>query len=674
MPVTRPNGQFNETSYFDNTGGLNNSDSVFKVKDTQATGGANFEYSQAGAIQKRRGSAKVNAAADSDLRSRGIEIYNTTLGVKTVIRAAGQHIQAVDIDALTFGNLSQDVTTTTTTVFPVSTSVTTVFAQFNNSNASLLNFAGGTDAVYAAYSPTKYTKNGAVAPTGSVTTGILPASGGTFTTSGTFKYAVSYLKAATGSESNATLDVSATITSATDRVQVYFNALTSVDAATYNRVNVYRSPVSGAANFTVGDLVATLTLPVTSYIDTGSAALLTQNLPRASSLVSDNSVLPAGTYNTIALWKRRLVTSVGSTLRFSGLNLPESWPTVNSLDIPSGGPITAVAVISFNTDFGNDEYLAVFKERELWLVKGNDYTDVTLSFIDTVGCAAQSLIALANGFLTWVDYRGIYLWDGSGKPIYCSQPIENYFAIDGDLDKTQLIYGTASYFRNRNMVYWFLSSKNYGEQAFVIKMDLRLTLPGVSGSLAGRILDGVFVVDSNGVVPVYAAKAYLPSASQSEIMLVGDAAGFVYQAYQQFSDAGTGIDFQYTSPFLDCGSPNVEKRYAQVIAWVDAMGTWDLTLDYWAGYRSGSAQKSTLQTPITTLSQSETALWNAAYWDQASWDDYSQELVGVVFNLNNAGGNSEGDCIRLTFRNNGIDQPVMIYGYSVLWNEKGKKK
>jgi hypothetical protein len=672
MPNTRKTNDFFETSYFENVGGINNSDSPFRVKETQATGGANFEYTQEGGIQKRRGHDAINSIADTQLKTRGLELYNTTIGTKTLIRAADRKIQAADIDALTFTNLSQDLTAATTNVFPASTSTTTAFAAFNTDTVSLLNFVGNTDGVYSIYSPTKYTKNGAVPPAGSVTTAV-SASGGAFTTSGTFVYAVSYLKTSTGAESNATLDVSATITNTTDKVTLTLSTLTAVDTATYNRVNIYRSPVGGSSGFTVGDLVATLTLPVASYVDTGTRLLAAQNLPRADSVIVDNSVLPAGTYNTVSLWKRRLVTAVGSTVKISDLNVPESWPTVNDIIIPSGGPITATAVISFNTDYGNDEYLAVFKERELWLIRGNDYTDFTLSFVDTVGCQAQSLITLANGFLTWVDYRGLYLWDGSGKPIYASKPIESMFNIDGDLDKSKLQYGYSGYFRTQNMVYWFLTSKTYGDQKICLKMDLRLTLPGVETTLSGRILPGVFVMDAQAQA-IYACKAYIPTGSAEEKFILGDDSGFLYNGFSQYSDNGTAIDFQYYTPFLDLGSPNISKRAHKVIVWVDEIGDWDLTLDYWAGYRSSLLQKSTLEAPISKQPQNATALWDVAYWDQSNWDDFTPRLNGVVFNLHNDQGNSEGDCFRFRIRQDGVDQPVTVYGYTVIWTEKALSK
>lgn len=673
MPArSRKAGQFIETSYFDNIGGLNTSDSPFKVTDEQATGGLNFEYALTGAVQKRRGALAINTVADTQLKTRGIDIFNTTVGTKTVIRAADRKIQAVDVDAVSFTNLSRDTVAAETDVFPVSTSLTTAFAQYNTDTVSLLNFAGNLDGIYSVYSPTKYTKNGSVAPAGSLT-GAVTALGGSFQTTGVFRYAVSYTKASTLAESNAEFSTSFTVANVTDSVNLTFSALTSIDTTTYSKINVYRSAVGGSEDFTTGDLIASLTLPVTSYTDTGTATALSVSVPRADSLVLDNSTLPTGTYNTVALWKRRLVTAQGSVLYFSELNVPESWPTVNTITIPSGGPITAVAVISFNTDFGNDEYLAVFKERELWLVKGNDYSDVTLSFIDAVGCPSQSLIAIANGFLTWIDFRGIYLWDGAGKPVFTVRPIDNLFAIDGDLDKSLLQYGSASYFRNRNMVYWFLSSKTYGENSFVIKMDLRLTMADINSTLTGRILDGVFVFD-NLAQPVYACKAYLPSASSDERMIIGDDTGFIYSAYQQFSDASSAIDFNYITPFLDLGSPNVAKRFNKVVVWVESMGDWNLTLDYWSGYRTSLLEKSTLQAPISTESQGTAAIWDVAFWDLAYWDDYSPQLTGVVFNLNNTQGNSEGDCIRLRLRQAGIDQPVTIYGYSVFWNEKGMTK
>lgn len=673
MPQSQKNGEFVETSYFDNTGGLNIADSPFKVLDTQATGGVNFQYAVDGAIQKRLGHDKINAVADVQLKSRGLDVYSTTVGVKHVIRAAERKIQEVDLDSSVFTNLSQDTVSAGTDVFPASTSTQTAFAPYNTDTVSLLNFVGNTDGVYSIYSPTKFTKNGAVQPAGSISVASTLSTGGSWTTSGTFWYAVGWHKASTGAVSNATLDLSIAVTTTLQTNNISLSSITPPDLTTYDYGILYRSAVGGSQGFTAGDIVTTFANNATTVADIGSAQLVTQSIPRANSVVLDNSTLPAGTYNAITLWKRRLVTAVGSTVQMSEVNVPESWPTVNAITIPSGGPITALATIAFNTDFGNDEYLAVFKERELWLIKGNDYTDFTLSNIDAVGCPAQSLITLAQGFLAWIDYRGVYLWNGSGKPIYISKFVEPLFAIDGDIDKSQLPYGCSFYYRTASTVGWFLTSKTYGEQKICLKVDLKLTLPGVESSLSGRVIPAVFIEDE-APQSIFACKSLIPEGVSQEMLLIGDNAGFLYDAFSVYADADEGIDFEYYTPFMDMGSPNVSKRYNKVIVWVDDIGDWDLTLDYWSGYRAALLSKSTLSEPISTQASNQTALWDVAFWDESFWDDFTPRLRGIVYNLNNSGGNQEGDCLRLRFRNSDANAPVTIHGYTVIWTELPMRK
>jgi hypothetical protein len=154
-------------------------------------------------------------------------------------------------------------------------------------------------------------------------------------------------------------------------------------------------------------------------------------------------------------------------------------------------------------------------------------------------------------------------------------------------------------------------------------------------------------------------------------MVTGDQFGQIFQAYQRFSDNFGPIDFQYYTPYLDMGLPNTSKRFHKVVVWVDKIGNWDIKLDYWSAYRSSEGEKSTRIAPLFNGSSNLTALWDVAYWDEALWDDYNPSLIPITFNLDNDNGNGEGDCIRLRFRNNEADQPVLIYGYSVFWTEKG---
>lgn len=677
------NGSLQQIDFYGNQGGLNITDSPFAIQNEQATGGNNYEYEQTGAIRKRNGHRKINSSADTSLRTTGLNTYNPASGSKITLRAADRKIQTVDLSSSTFTNLSEDTTTATTDLFPVSNTTPTVFQQFNTASISVNWFAGNTDAVYGAYSSSKFTKNGAVAPAGTVTA-TTTAVGGSFITTGSFRYAVSFTKGSTLAESNVSLEVAVTVAATTDLVTLTFSGITNFDSAKYTKLNIYRSAVGGSVGFTTGDLVASLTLPVTSYQDTGSSLLLTQNVPRANSTILDNSTLPSGTYNVLTTFKRRLVTAKDNVIYISDINKPESWPTANIITIPSGGPVTALGVAAFSTNFDNDEYLVVFKERELWVITGSSVSDFSLKFVDSTGCATQPLLVNANGYLAWLDYRGIYLWDGSNKPIYSSRPIETLFNSDGDLDKTRLSLGVGQFFRRKNMVIWALSHKIYGEQMFFIKLDLRLTLPRVESTIAGRVLEGVFITDSVASTgfPTYALHSFIPSSNADERMLLGDDSGFIYAALENYSDGaaevsipstgGAAIDFQYYTKFLDMGNPNVRKRFHKVYVWVDSVGTWDLTLDYWAGYKAELAERSTLTQPLSSAEASNAALWDVAFWDMANWDEYSVRRRILVFNLSSAiGNNAEGDCIRLRFSNNASDQPVVINGFSVAFSLAG---
>ena len=661
--------------FFDNVGGLNTSDSPFKVKSSQATGGVNYDYTQTGGIRSRFGHEKINASAFTATGTRGLGVRNTPSGAKSPIRVADRRIQYLDTATGTVTNLSEDTTAASTTPYRLNnTSQANTAGFISASGVGVLWIGGGESDIHGAYSDTKYTTNGVAAPGGTFTATV-SATGGSFVTTGSYRYAVAIRKASTQALSNAYLSISATVANTTDKVTLDFTGLTGIDTTRHDLIYIYRSAVSGVDGFTTGDLVATVSSSTTSYVDTGTFTTTATNIPRPANLLLDNSRLDTTlTYGPITTWKRRLVVAANQTIYISDLNKPESWPISNSITVPNGGPITGLAVISFNTDFSNDEYLAIFQERQLWLLRGSSLSDWSLSFIDAVGCPNQAMVVTANGYLTWIDYRGIYLWDGSGKPIYLSRPIESLFGLDGDIAKPYLAAGCGAFFRKANQVIWYLPHLIYGNQKFAIKLDLRLTLPMISGSLGNRIIDGVFTLDSTKLPGMYAMSSYLPDNDKEEILLLGDQTGYVYNAYNVYNDGALAIDFEYQSAFMNMGTPNVAKRYHKVIVWVEELGTWNLTLDYWAGYKAASEDRSTITIPVSTADGSGNAVWDVALWDKSQWDDFTQKLVPLTFNLNSSQANNEGDCLRIKLRHSAADEPITIYGYSVLYSEKGLSK
>jgi hypothetical protein len=672
------NGQFQEKHFFVNEGGLNITDSPFRIDDGCATSGKNYEYSSVGAIVKRNGHALLNSTPDSDTLGKGIGVHITSANVKTVISAQDRKLKAYNFTTNTFTALTEDTAAAGTSVFPVSSTTPAVSANFNTDTISTVTFAGNTDGLYAAYSSTKFTKNGVIAPAGGPFTGAQTANtGGGWTTTGTFRYAISYNKGSTSAEGNAyagtTMDVGVALTTTNGVITLTFSALTAVDTTKYPTYNIYRSAVAGSQGFTTGDLLTTQATSVTSFVDTGAASLTTQVVPRINSVVSDNSPLPSGTYNVVTTWKRRLVTAIGSTLRISDINLPESWPTVNEINIPSGGSITALGIISFNTSFGNDEYLAVFKERELWVVKGNDYTDFTLSFVDAVGCPSQSLLVFTNGLLTWVDYRGIFAWDGSDKPTYLSKPLELWFTDNTQLTKASLLRGWGTFYRKKNIVTWALTHPDFGNNRLVIKLNIRLTTARLSDGLSGRSTDAIFTADA---LPMscYASAAFLPDTTKDELFLMTDDAGKIYSGFSQENDISTPVDLSYRTKYFDLGSPNTTKRVHKVVVRVGETTDKSLILDFWSNYKSDDSTKSTTDQVISNTIANQIGYWDISRWDEARWDGYSRTIGSLTFNLNNNEGNAEGDSFQLQFRNADASEPITIYGFSIYYTEIGMRK
>lgn len=677
-------GQLKQYDLTNNVGGTNLVDSVFKIDESQAAGGINFDYILTGGVRKRLGAPKINSVADTQLESLGFGLYAPTSGLsKSVFRAAGTKLELFDTSTPSFTPLTQDVSAAPSTPFSSGTSQNVQMVQFSSGVTDIMWSAGGGAAIpIGAYSTTKYTQNGVATPTGSFSGTPSAHGGGSWSTTGQFYWAVSWVKRSTSAESNTVQDFTGTITNTDDTFTITLTPPS--DTTLYQSVNIYRSSVAGTnidlTGFTTGDLIATLASTVTTFVDHGDIGnpdiLQSTNVPRAGNIVLDNSQLPSGTYNTLALWGHRLCTSSGNNVYISDVNKSESWPLTNYITVPSAGPITALATISYTSAQANSlfELLVIFKEREVWVLNpGNssDYTTWSLLKIDSnVGCPNQSLVVTAQGFLAWIDWRGVWLWDGTSKPIYTSRLIEPLFGTNGDLDKSNFDMAWGAFFRRENQIKWFLSSKTYGVQKFSLKMDVRLTLLQIEQNLQGRTVDGTFIQDTHPNA-YYAGMAYVPLNGQNEQFVLGDASGFCYFDANSYSDGGGSYPYRYLTSPIHCGNPNMQKLFHKVIVWVQDVGNWNLYLDYWSDYATSSDAMSSVGLPISTQAQNA-ALWDIAVYDYSSWDSYTANVIPLIFNLQPGSSNSaQGTALQLQFRNDNANEPITIHGFSIVYSEMG---
>lgn len=677
----RKEGQFNVEDFYLNVGGLNTADSPFVVQQDQATDGQNFDYIKRGGVQKRAGHTRLNAVADTNATTLGLGLFDKPSATRTVVRAAGTKLQKFNFNTFAFTSLSEDTVTATTTFLANATTAPVPFTMFNTpaDTGALWAVGGGLTNLVGAYSDTKATQNGVPSPT--LTTFTVVESGSGTLPTGYYTYSLAYRKASTQAIGNVLLSTAEVIgNNGTGKGFDLAWTLSNNDMTKYDKVYVYRSSLSssatGSAGFTAGVLVAILASSATTYTDTGTGYVSSSaNVPRAGNTILDNSQLPSGSYETIATFKRHLATANGSTVYLSDTNKPESWPTVNTFTIPSGGKITGLAALSLTSGVTGstiDEVLCIFKERELWVLTGNSTSDWVLLFVDAVGATAQRLIVSGNGYLAWMNYRGVFMWNGGGKPTYVSQPIEDKFARNGDIDKSQLANAWGVFYPSRHEIQWYLSSKSLGTQKYALKLDLRLTTAGTEQNLTNHVMKGVFTPDVL-TFPGYAGLVYTQSStSTEELMYTGDDAGFIYNAYTGTAD-GTNSDvlFEYSTPHMFFGTAGARKRVSKVVVWVLDTGNYDLELDYWANYRYAESQASSRALPVSSNTQSGLSLWDTAIWDTGIFDTVgTQQVKPLTFILNSQTlNNNEGDAIRLRLKQSGHLETVIIYGFSVYYTE-----
>lgn len=681
--MPREDGQFVVEDFLVNTGGLNTADSPFMVEPSQVVDGQNFDYYTRGAVHKRLGHALLNAVADSNLRSLGIGLYDNPSASRATIRLADKKIQNFDFDAFTFTNLAKDDSSASTDILSGSTITPGIFSMFNSPSSSVLWCAGAgaatVEGVVNVEGALEVTANGVPAPTVSSFTGT-PSGSGSLLLAGNYRYALIYIKNSTSAESNAssgTAEISVTVTAGQNVALAW--SLSNNDTTLFSHIVVVRSAINGAIRFTTGDVIATLASSATSYNDTGTFSATAQVIPRPGNENLDNSPLPSGTYTVLTNWKQHLVTAQDSTVYISDIEKSESWPLTNIFTVPTGGAITALASVSLTSSTGAivDELLCIFKQRELWVLMGTDFNDFQLLKVDNSGCAGQNLVVETNGSLFWISFRGVYSWNGSGKPIYISQAIEDKFQLNGDIDKSKMSLGFGIFAHGRNEVQWYLSSYTYGEQQYVLKLDLRLTIQSISGPIEmNPQIRGVFSPDVPGF-PIYAGLSCLTSATAvEEQYFLGDGAGNMYSGFSSNTDSSTPVNFSYITPYLNLSQPSVAKRFYKVVVWVLDSGSYSMNLNWWTNYQNATVGAGGNGSILisTTPSVTSPLIWGVSDWDVGSWDSGITQIKPITFNLNSLNNSNEGDCIRLQFSNSGANDAVVIYGYSIYYAPIGVRK
>jgi len=180
----------------------------------------------------------------------------------------------------------------------------------------------------------------------------------------------------------------------------------------------------------------------------------------------------------------------------------------------------------------------------------------------------------------------------------------------------------------------------------------------------------VFIQDSL-TSAMYAGIGFIPSTYE-EMFIAGDDAGYMHSLFAGLGDGGGGIDFSYETKFFDFGSLGTSKRFHKIIVWTKELSLENLSLDWWVGYKAFETNYASMQLPMATNIGS--ALWDISLWDISVWEQGGQAYNPIVFNLNAGNGPTEGDCLKLRFRQSQANVPVVITGFTVVYSDAGLRK
>lgn len=706
--MARRDGQFTVEDFFSNGGGLNTSDSPFSVSHDSVADGVNFEYVAEGAFRRRLGHTRL-ATADTLTRSLGLGLWDKPGSARQVIRAAqlgtaAGKLQVIDPTTYAPTALTSDEASPSSNVFPALAETTPVTMSMFNSPASGVLWASGANAtnLYGVYSSTKFTANGSSAPVSGGTPGsftITGASGGTWPATGLYaKYMATFVKASTGAESNGTVigASNGAIATSADKVALTFGSgvLTAPDTTKYTKMRIYRyvqySAFTDNLPFTGGDLIAEIALtgtfssitvndlgttPATTSTTNAVTFVTSATVPNAGFTIQDNSVLPSGTYNVVTTWKQSLVTASGNTVYISDTNKPESWPLSLRFNVPSGGDIQALAVVAATsvTSAVIDTYLMIFKQNEVYVLQGTpdpvDTSGLTLNFLDSVGAVGPAATVYAEGSTFWVSSRGIYAWNGNGKPLCISRPIKDKFLVSGDIDQQYAKQVWGIYKPDTQHVVFCLSSKAYGENKLILKADLKRVNHNQTDLLNNAQADGVITQE---IMPstAYAGLAYFASAtSLTQSWLYADSLGYLWSMYVAIVDSTQTQPFSYTTQFLHLNTPFINKKLHKVLVYFKNYGPVTTTCNLWSDWRFQPSDATALVYDSNISGVVPTSsLWGFMTWGSGQWSSSSSvKIETMTFNSKNVDGNDVGTSFRLQLVNTTSNLPIEILGYSVYY-------
>ena len=122
--------------------------------------------------------------------------------------------------------------------------------------------------------------------------------------------------------------------------------------------------------------------------------------------------------------------------------------------------------------------------------------------------------------------------------------------------------------------------------------------------------------------------------SGNQVILFGDASGYVYESNKGYNFDGENIDYAYRSPYMHQNSPQLRKGFRRLYIDLEASRSVTMRVAYGLGY-GNPAIPSSLSSSITA--ESVAGFWNIDNWNEFFWDvsAFSSQGISLSGTANN---------------------------------------
>jgi hypothetical protein len=288
----------------------------------------------------------------------------------------------------------------------------------------------------------------------------------------------------------------------------------------------------------------------------------------------------------IAAHKGHLFLSQDSSVMFSGDGDPFAWQVISGAgEIAVGAPVTGFAIQAGDT-------IAIFTRNSSHQLNGSTVDDFQLLPISNETGAIEYTVQ-TMGKTYALDDRGIVSTDRTLA-----------YGNFNQSSLTSIIQPMVDAFR----------SKAIGSGVYRSRGEYRLygnDGSGIIATFAGNDLVG-FSRFQYPITPT--CIACVEDNTGDDIVLIGGADGFVYQADRGSSFDGQSIEAYLRMPFNNVNSPRIRKRFRRVVMEMTAKGY--CAIRFQPEFTYGDYDIATHRTMVGEIAGT------GGYWDAATWDEF----------------------------------------------------